>query len=422
VHDVVGRYARYHFAPAAASAMQGALFGLEQNWLGDIGTNQRIASTLQLLQTAERLTSPNERRSNWRLQMYLYRGYYDAYVQARFLHEQQIEKRAIQALANASATGTTQAINLALSELCCVQLVPGCSNRSDSPIPRCDLPPPQRGLRTRVLELHAMINASVGVTVVQRQTKDLNLASIDTPLNDAAYLALTVAIIANLPSEAQRQDHITALLNQRTDPAGDGGVYMNMGPFGSNRTHGGGGGGGSSRATLVAGQGPNTDPAYYFSPLAAAWPAKHHGGFSKPCARSIAWTMWTSTFYDQPFEMVFTLLDSHSQYTLGIVYFTSPGAWPNVCSTPPSLGCNAPVRLMANHQHLHGYRTPPQPMQVLEFPLASALTSNGTLRLRCNQRPGAGGDGRACCVSEVWLRKTTTTTTTTGTVPTRGLT
>ena len=62
---------------------------------------------------------------------------------------------------------------------------------------------------------------------------------------------------------------------------------------------------------------------------------------------------------------------------------------------------------MANSELLHNYRTPPQPMQVLEFPLALALARNGTLRLRCNQRPGSGGDGRACCVSEVWLRKTT---------------
>ena len=33
----MARYARYHFTAAAAPAMQDALFGLEQNWLGDIG-------------------------------------------------------------------------------------------------------------------------------------------------------------------------------------------------------------------------------------------------------------------------------------------------------------------------------------------------------------------------------------------------
>ena len=42
-----------------------------------------MASTLRSLQAAERLSGPQQRLTNWRLQMYLYRGYYDAYVQVR---------------------------------------------------------------------------------------------------------------------------------------------------------------------------------------------------------------------------------------------------------------------------------------------------------------------------------------------------
>jgi hypothetical protein len=77
---LVEQYAQYHFHAAAAPAMQSALLGLEQNWIGDISTNRHIESTLLSLQAAERLTPPDELLTNWRLQMYLYRGYYDAFV------------------------------------------------------------------------------------------------------------------------------------------------------------------------------------------------------------------------------------------------------------------------------------------------------------------------------------------------------
>ena len=61
--------------------------------------------------------------------------------------------------------------------------------------------------------------------------------------------------------------------------------------------------------------------------------------------------------------------------------------------------------LAANGQLLHTYRPPPLPMQVLTFPLAAETTSRGGLLVSCNQQPGGGGDGRVCCVSEVWLRR-----------------
>jgi hypothetical protein len=263
---IVEKYAQYHFSAAAAPAMASALMGLEQNWVGDISTNQHIESTLLLLQAVERLTPPDEMLTNWRLQMYLYRGYYDAFVQARFRHEQQCEQAAVHALVAATATADpAPGIKSALVHVCCVNLVPGCPTNHTGAVPNCELPPAQRAWRVRVVELHAMLNASVGTEVVQRQTKDLNLvanphANIDNPLNDAAHLALTLATILQLKSAAAQVSAIQGLLN-RTDP-GPGGFYEDFG------------GGGSSASHLIAGPGPQEDPAYYFSPLTQAWPAK----------------------------------------------------------------------------------------------------------------------------------------------------
>ena len=47
---------------------------------GDIGT---VMATLERLQDAERRVTPEQIKSNWRLLMYLFRGYYDAYIAAR---------------------------------------------------------------------------------------------------------------------------------------------------------------------------------------------------------------------------------------------------------------------------------------------------------------------------------------------------
>ena len=45
------------------------------------------------------------------------------------------------------------------------------------------------------------------------------------------------------------------------------------------------------------------DPTYFFSPLASAWPAKHHGGFPHQlCVTKLARTCWTQTFYDHPLQ------------------------------------------------------------------------------------------------------------------------
>jgi hypothetical protein len=391
---LVEQYAQYHFHAAAAPAMQSALLGLEQNWIGDISTNRHIESTLLSLQAAERLTPPDELLTNWRLQMYLYRGYYDAFVQARFRHEQQCEQTALNRLARASTANPASAIRSALVQICCVNLVPGCPANHTGTVPRCDLPPAQRAWRERVVQLQAMINASVGIEVVQRQTKDLNLvdtphANIDNPLNDAAHLAMSLATILQLKSTAAQYSAIQFLLN-RTDP-GPGGFYEDFGD-------------GGPSAHLIAGPGPEKDPAYYFSPLTQAWPAKHSHG-NPPCTTKLAWTRYASSFYDNPLTMQFEGLDVAASYTLQIVYYTSgPLAGVNSsCVETPT--CRAPIQLMANEQLLHAYAPAPLPMQVLSFPLAQNTTRRGSVRVSCNQEAGQGGDGRACCISEVWLRR-----------------
>ena len=82
IEDLVAQYARYHFGADLEGPMTALLFGLEQNWVGgDIATNRHILDTLSV--AASVIKQSNGTRlfqDSWRLQMYLYRAYYDAYV------------------------------------------------------------------------------------------------------------------------------------------------------------------------------------------------------------------------------------------------------------------------------------------------------------------------------------------------------
>ena len=218
VNELVQQYARYHFGADAEDAMVEALFGLEQNWVGDIGTNAHVLSTLAALQQAEALaTKSGEISKNWRLQMYLYRGYYDAFVQWRFRAEQACEERAYAALATARdpSVGSYAAIKSALQEL-------GNSTSATNGTVAGKW-------RDRLTSLWTMINKTVGVEVVQSQETDLNIGSIDRDLNDRGFLR---ALLANISSskksenESTRLAHIDALLRW-TDP-GPGGYYLNI--------------------------------------------------------------------------------------------------------------------------------------------------------------------------------------------------
>ena len=117
VDELVAQYARYHFGAEAENAMVDALFGLEQNWLGEIGTNANVASTLSSLQTVENASSSSELTTNWRLQMYLYRGYFDAIVQAEYREQQANEAMAMDALATSPQIGSIAAISIATAAL-----------------------------------------------------------------------------------------------------------------------------------------------------------------------------------------------------------------------------------------------------------------------------------------------------------------
>ena len=150
--------------------MTAALFGLEQNWGGDILSNEHVLQTLSVLQAVEEAAAESELRSNWRLQMYIYRGYFDAVVQAEYRAQQSSEDSAREALATAPSVGTSVAITAAITAL---------NHSGDDP----------RVLqwKARMYQVRDMINVSVGTEVLQGQDTALNLDGVYLPLNDKVH-------------------------------------------------------------------------------------------------------------------------------------------------------------------------------------------------------------------------------------------
>ena len=95
--EIVEHYVSHFFGFSAGSAQgiaaKGLLTGLEKSWLGD-ASNVHVTRTLKLAEQLETHAGP----PNWRLQAHLFRAYFDAYVQARYLHEQQQEAQVLQAV------------------------------------------------------------------------------------------------------------------------------------------------------------------------------------------------------------------------------------------------------------------------------------------------------------------------------------
>eukprot|EP00911_Craspedida_sp_UC1_P002835 UC1_evm1s2078 len=165
VQDVVAQYARYHFGKHAEQ-MKVALLSLEQNWVGangDLAANTGVLSTLSLLQQVEAAVSAREMEENWRLQTALYRGYYDAVVQARLRVDRSAAQAARAALADAPRAGSQKAIAAALNAL-----KPNATR--DDPIVAAWV--------ARALALASALNSSVGAEVLQSQAVSLNVAGL----------------------------------------------------------------------------------------------------------------------------------------------------------------------------------------------------------------------------------------------------
>jgi hypothetical protein len=354
---VLKQYGRYFIGPALGDRFAEGLAALERNWTGPVLENAGIDETLKLFRGMETDAGPRE-KLNWRFQQALYRAYYDAYIRARLKNETAAMNDALARLREAKTTGTMKAIAAAGAALSEVGKEPAAPE-----------------LRARLGELAEALFQSIRAQLSVKKYhaialgRGANFDSVDIPLTDARWLRSELADIGKLPDEAARLARLDALLG-RTDP-GPGGFYDNFGDP-------------QRQPHLDRGTGWEKDPGYYESPLTSF---ALRG--EPPPERPRAWWRFAQTHYETPLRAKYAGLDPKAAYRVRVVYGSQDGR---------------KVRFVAGDGHeVHGYLN--KSFEPLEFDIPAKAIVDGKLTLTWSQDPGAGGAGRGCQVSEVWVIK-----------------
>jgi hypothetical protein len=352
VKDVLRQYGRYFIGPALGDRFADGLLALEKNWDGPVLENAGIDETLKAFQAMERDAKPRE-KLNWRFQQAVYRAYYDAYVRARLRHETAAMDAALARLREAKTVGALPAIAAA-----------------EALLDRAAKEPAAPELRSRLNELAEALFQSIRAQLSVPKYHGMpgrgnSLDTIDVPLTDAAWLRSEMTAAKKLPDEASRLARLEAVVN-RTDP-GLGGFYDD---FGDPRR----------QPHLERGPGWEKDPGFYESPQCA---------FGLRGGAPRAWWHYAETHYEAPLRAKYDALDSAAEYRVRVVYGGQEGR---------------KVRLTAGDGHeVHGFLA--KPFEPVEFDVPAAATADGKLTLTWTPEPGAGGPGRGCQVSEVWVLK-----------------
>lgn len=354
VTGILRDYARYFIGERYADSFAQGLLALERNWRGPLATNAGVYTTLEQFQKMES-GAPPQVLANWRFQQALYRAYYDAYTRSRLLYETGLEDQAMLELRNASALGTSVAMN-----------------RAEEILDRAATARVAEAWRARIFELAEALFQSIRMQLSVPRYKAIsvdrgaNLDTLDVPLNNRVWLKQKFAELRAIATESERLKELDAIVNW-TDP-GPGGFYDDLGNL-------------TQQPHLVRGLGFEKDPAFLESSLV--------GFAARPTIRTSWWTH-AESLVDAPLQMRYVGLARDAQYKIRVVY---AGDSPR-----------GKIKLVANGSvEIHPLIDKPTPVKPVEFDIPKEATATGELRLSWYREPGLGGNGRGCQVAEVWL-------------------
>jgi hypothetical protein len=355
VADTLRDYSRYFIGAEYTESFARGLFALENNWRGPLLANEAVYTTLAQFETMDRTASP-ALQQNWRFQQAQYRAHYDAYVRARLIYETDLEQQALDSLRQAPGLSSVLAIE-----------------RAEAVLNRALTHRTAQQWRARTFELAEALYQSVRMQLSVEWYKAIsvgrgaNLDLIDMPLNNRVWLLDQFNTIRKLASEKERLAAIARILHW-TNP-GPGGFYDDLGNPG--------------RQPHLTGILPyGDDPAHLISPLAASH--TRSGDTRRLSSMTVA-----ESRDDSPLRMRYTGLSKESPYRMRVLYGGEDVPWE--------------FRILAGTHELHGWRRKPAGVETLEFDIPAAITADGVLDLTFERKPGAGGNGRAVQVAEVWL-------------------
>lgn len=341
--SVLADYARTFFPKVAASTMETLLRGLENNFRGPIEHNLSIQKILELALNI--LKMPDAIKNNWRLQMYVYRAVYDGFIQVRYMKESSWYRKALYTLAQAETEGASKSLESALELLA--------RQYEDS------------SLEKHITDLANLMNLTVGAEVIQNQDTQLNLKSLHASITDKEFVAKVLNNISSLSSEEQQLRSIAEFLNSQRCPASC--FCDNLGStLPVDRPH------------LDLGQGVESDPSNYFTPLVTGTTAYH--------SVSKNWSRSTVIFYDNWLKLHYQNLSASVQYQFEAVVVPTSS--------------NPAISLMADDLTLLSAFQATDPPSKVVVKIPRNCTSDAALTLACHLTDvGGGNNGRGCSLS-----------------------
>jgi hypothetical protein len=357
VLQILREYSRYFLGGRYTDSFAQGLLALERNWRGPLAANTSVYTTLEQFQGMERTASPADLH-NWRFLQGLYRAYYDAYVRSRLLHETAIEERALERLRSLRRGESLQALADAGRML-------GLAEEK-----------PAADWRLRVYTLAEALFQTIRQQLSVEKYRAIavgrggTLDSLETPLNNAAWLRARFAEAAALDNEQARLAAIERIVHW-TDP-GPGGYYDDLGDP-------------AQQPHLVRGLSFADDPQRFKSTMT---------GFGSGADWRLSWMTHAESFWETPLQLRYTDLDPNAQYRVRIVY------------AGDVFSMNTLIKLTANGKYeIHPPMRKEMPIKPVEFDVPPDATRGGELTLTFSGPAGMGSAGRGNQIAEVWLMR-----------------
>lgn len=358
VEEILREYAGWFLHREGEQKTQAvqAMLGLESDWKGPLRANVQIPKTLALLETLETHSTPQQVKGNWRWESLLYRGYYDAYVQQKFLREQKTQDAALSILQGA---GTSRE-----SVEAAKRILAG-STPSTS----------EQRQHDRLFELagdlfhDGGLQLSVKLYGASNWERGANLDRVDTPLNDRVWMEETMDHALANTTETERRDALKAIANWR-HPVKNA-IYDDLGDP-------------TAEPHLVRGKGWSQDPEMYETAIDGIADRTLADGWR------LSWLDYAEALYEHPLEMLYTGLDSAKEYRLRITYAGEDYAVPLTLTAGDGV-------------EIHPARQRRSNPEIVEFAIPYGAIVNGELRLRWVRPAGLGGGGRGRQIAEIWL-------------------
>lgn len=356
VNDIIREYGKVFFGDRYAESVAKGLVMLEQNWVGPIAENENIEKTLSHWRKIAN-QGANELERNWRLEMYLFRAMYDAYLQRKHFYEQRYEKEANEMLLRAYIDGSEKAISNAQKALAQIDTLPEAVQQIRDEI---------EAMALRLFEDIGMQLSMKAPYYGHGIKRGVVLDWMDFPLNNRRWLEQVR--FPKILQKAKESDRLALIYEtmfwEKPTPNA---IYDDLGKVGR-------------QPHLVRQKPWSQDPGAIESPTV-------EGYYNDPGRNErLSWLDVAETRFGTPLLMWYEDLDTKANYKLRVTY---SGRYEPV------------MKLIADGKYeIHGELPQPQPIEPVDFDIPKAATADGVLELRWEfvRR-------RGCQVGEVWLIK-----------------